>query len=282
MLDLNRIYAMECIDGMRQMDDESVSVIVTSPPYNIGAPYTMYVDRQPRDQYLTLIEKVAAESHRILHDDGSFYLNIGGSLNDPWLPYDVANQFRCHYTLQNVIHWIKSISINREDVGAASRGDQNLSVGHYKPINSKRFHHNCHEYIFQFTKTGDVELDKLATGVPYQDKTNIRRWDGNQNRDLRDRGNAWFIPYATVSGARQHPTTFPVNLPTMCLKDHGVAKIDLVLDPFIGIGTTALACIDLSLNYIGFDIDPAYVELATEATRRMRASVETYPELPAL
>ena len=62
-------------------------------------------------------EKVAKESNRILKDKGSFFLNVGGKLTDPWISADVANKFLDHYELQNVIHWIKSIAIPREDMG---------------------------------------------------------------------------------------------------------------------------------------------------------------------
>jgi hypothetical protein len=70
--------------------------------------------------------------------------------------------------------------------------------GHYKPITSRRFVHDCHEFIFHLTKRGDVLLDRLALGVPYADKSNIARWGHTAGRDLHCRGNTWFIPYRTV------------------------------------------------------------------------------------
>jgi len=278
MLERNRIYTLDCIEGMRRINDGVVDVIVTSPPYNIGAQYSKYVDKVPREKYLAFMWDVATHAHRILDEYGSFYLNVCGTLTDPWFPYDVANVFREQYVLQNVIHWIKSISIPRTDMGAsAKRGcdSPTLSVGHYKPVNSNRYHHNCHEYIFHFTKNGDVAIDKLANGVPYQDKSNINRWEGANNKDLRDRGNAWFIPYATISKAREHPTIFPIALPLMCIKDHGLNKADLVVDPFMGIGTTAQACAVLGVDFIGFEIDEKYVEVANRRLQQMMVSDAT-------
>lgn len=137
-----------------------------------------------------------------------------------------------------------------------------FSVGHYKPVNSKAFLNNCHEYIFQFTKHSRTKIDKLAVGVPYQDKSNIKRW--NSKGDLRDRGNTWFIPYETIRESRPHPATYPVRLPEMCIKLHGIDETDLVMDPFMGIGTTALACIELDIDYIGFEIDEGYIEIASD------------------
>ena len=69
----------------------------------------------------------------------------------------------------------------------------NISVGHYKPINSSRYINDCHEYIFHLSKNGDLELDRLAIGVEYQDKSNVGRWEGARE-DRRCRGSTWFVP----------------------------------------------------------------------------------------
>ncbi len=177
MLEVNKIHQMNCVDGMQLLDPKSVDVIVTSPPYNLGIDYNTYQDDKPRIEYLDWMEIVAKESKRILKDNGSFFLNVGGSLKDPWIPIDVAERFRKHFILQNTIHWIKSIAIPKEDAGVSTNLKEDIAVGHYKPINSQRFHHDCHEYIWHFTKNGDVELNKVAVGVPYQDKTNINKYE---------------------------------------------------------------------------------------------------------
>ena len=117
--------------------------------------------------------------------------------------------------------------------------------------------------IFHFTKQGKVDLDKLGIGVPYQDKSNIGRWKAAK-KDLRERGNAWFIPYKTIRESRPHPTVFPEKLPELCVKLHGFNENTLVLDPFMGIGNTALACLKLGINFLGFEIDNSYVEIAKE------------------
>lgn len=271
-LERNKIYTMDCLEGMKLMEKESVDVIVTSPPYNIGKPYNSYNDKQPREKYLDWMEEVAIACKRVMKDDASFFLNVGGTLTDPWIPIDIAQRFRKHFVLQNVIIWVKSIAIPKEDIGNYPHIRGDIAVGHYRPVNSKRFHHNCFEYIFHFTKHGNVELDKLAIGVPYQDKSNIGRWK-SAKIDLRDRGNVWFIPYETIQESRPHPTVFPVKLPEMCIKNHGLYKVDLVLDPFMGIGTTAVACVRLGVDFIGFEIDPTYVEIAEERINEEKRSL---------
>jgi len=249
-----------------------VDVIVTSPPYNIGVRYRSYNDRRNREEYLGWMGEVARLSRRILSGHGSFFLNVGGTVTDPWISLDVAAAFRSHFVLQNLIHWVKSIAIPRESMGNYPHIGGDIAVGHYKPINSRRFHHDCHEFIFHFTKDGEVELDKLAIGVPYQDKSNVTRWKGVR-ADLRDRGNTWFIPYETIRVARPHPSTFPVGLPEMCIRDHGIGRTRLVLDPFMGIGATAVACVRLGVPFIGFEIDPGYIAIAEEKIAAERQEV---------
>jgi site-specific DNA-methyltransferase (adenine-specific) len=210
------------------------------------------------------MEEVAKECKRVLRDDGSFFLNMGHKPQDLWVPWEVAFRFRKHFVLQNVIIWVKSIAISKEDVGKYPNIKGDIAVGHYKPIIGKRFLNDCFEYVFHFTKNGNVELDRLAIGVPYQDKTNIGRWK-SATQDLRCRGNTWFIPYKTIwnkEEQRPHPSTFPPKLPEMCIKLHGVEKTDLVLDPFMGIGNTAIACIRLGVDWVGFEIDEYYVNIA--------------------
>lgn len=270
-LEFNKIHRMDCLKGMKLLDEKSIDVIVTSPPYNIGIQYHSYDDKRPREEYLSWISDVAIECKRILKDDGSFFLNIGGTLKDPWIPMDIAYRLKEEFKLQNMIHWINSIAIPLEDIGNYPHITGDIAVGHYKPINSKRYHHDCHEFIFHFTKHGDVALDKMAIGVAYQDKSNIKRWK-SAHSDVRDRGNTWFIPYETICKGRPHPSIFPVKLPEMCIKDHGLENVNLVLDPFMGIGTTAVACIRIGVNFVGFEIDPKYIEIANELINNEKKS----------
>ncbi len=259
---------MDCIAGMRAMARQKMhaDVIVTSPPYNIGKPYHTHNDNLPPSEYLDWMEQVATTCRTVMTDQGSFFLNIGSKPTDQWTPLELALRCKPYFTLQNVIHWVKSIAIPKADVGQYPHMQQDIAVGHYQPVNSTKFLSSCHEYIFHFTKTGDVPLYKHAVGVPYQDKSNIGRWK-TATSDLRERGNTWFIPYETIQSARPHPTVFPDKLPEMCLRLHGLSRISLVLDPFMGSGSTAVACKRLRLKYIGFDIDPVYI---AEAHRRLQ------------
>ena len=158
------------------VEDGSVDVIITSPPYNIGIGYSTYQDDLPREDYLAWTDEWAREAKRCLAEKGSLFLNVGVRPTEPWAAWEIANVFRHHFALQNVIHWIKSISISKRDVGNYPGITQDVTVGHYKPINSDRFVNDQHEYLFHLTHAGDVELDRLAIGVPYQDASNAERW----------------------------------------------------------------------------------------------------------
>lgn len=254
-----KFYHEDCIPGMLSSSssllEKSVDVIVTSPPYNLGIKYSSYKDDLPKSDYIDWIERVGMAVKHVLKDNGSFFLNMGNKPSDQWIAYDVAIVLRKYFVLQNTIVWVKSITVNND----------NNSHGHFKPIPSDRYLNACFEYIFHFTNNGNVKLNKKAIGVPYQDKSNIKRWKDTEGNDLRDRGNTWFIPYETIQSSikeRPHPSTFPVQLPEMCMKLHGVNSNSLVLDPFLGIGSTAIAAKDLGCNFVGFEIDKTHLDEA--------------------
>ena len=257
----------DCFHGMERMSAESVDVVVTSPPYNLNIKYGKYDDGIDRLSYLDWLEDWAVRVKRVLSSSGSLFLNIGGKPSDPWGPMEVAMRIRNHLCLQNTIHWIKSIVIDKSSNGDNHGLSQDINVGHIKPINSQRFVSDAHEYIFHFTKRGDVKLDRLAIGIPYKHKSNISRWKST-GKDLRCRGNTWFIPYKTIMSRnreRPHPASFPPRLVEMCVKVHDVSRVDRVMDPFMGLGNTALACLNLGISCSGYEIDPEYYEYSCGA-----------------
>jgi site-specific DNA-methyltransferase (adenine-specific) len=269
-----RFFLADCLDVFGQLDHHSVDVIVTSPPYNLGIQYNRYQDSLTRDDYLQWTNSWVAAAARILRPDGSLFLNVGAKPSDPWTALDVAQAVRPHLRLQNIIHWIKSIAIDRTSAGAAAGLTRDLAVGHYKPINSDRFLNDCHEFVFHFTPHGETELDRLALGVPYQDQSNISRWR-NAALGVRCRGNTWFIPYETIQRRerdRPHPATFPSQLPEQCLRLHGLERVRVAMDPFTGLGSTAVACARLGIDFIGVDIDELYL---ADAAARMRDAAQS-------
>ena len=268
-----RFFVGDCVEILRALPEASVDSIVTSPPYNLGVRYRTYDDTIPRQAYLEWTNAWVKAAARVLAGEGSLFLNVGAKPTDPWTAFDVAQAVRPHLQLQNTIHWIKSIAIERALAGAGARLEDDLAIGHYKPINSRRFLHDCHEFIFHFTPKGRTTLDRTAVGVRYQDRSNIGRWRAAAS-GKRCRGNTWFIPYDTIQSRdkeRPHPATFPPKLPEMCLRLHGLTRLTTVVDPFMGLGATAVACAQLGISFVGIEVDADYVNEAVERTRAVIA-----------
>lgn len=256
------LYLGDCVSGLNQIQSESVDLVVTSPPYNLGIKYSKYEDQRTPEEYLAWSCEWASAVKRILKKDGALFLNVAGSPSQPYMPHELVLTLRDIFTLQNTLHWIKSISVKAPD-------EQTLSVGHFKPINSKRYLTDCHEYLFHLTLTGNNALDRLSIGVPYTHKSNISRWGHTEGKDKRCRGNNWFVPYKTIKsreGQRPHPATFPIELAENCIKLHGSDPQETtMLDPFLGIGHAAEAAKKQKIaHFIGFEIDEDYLSVACD------------------
>jgi len=246
------------------MPAASIDLVVTSPPYNLGIAYGKYDDTSNRSDFIKWCQEWAIEVKRVMTDKASFFLNIGAAPSNPLLPHQLILVFTeggPEFILQNTFHWIKSISIE-------TRKGETISAGHFKPINSKRFVNDCHEYVFHLTKSGAVPLERRAAGVEYADKSNIARWGHTEGQDKRCRGNNWFIPYDTIKSRdkdRPHPASFPVGLVEQCIRVHGIDETKHLMDPFLGIGTSAIAAQRMKItNFTGFEIDQDYLSVAQE------------------
>ena len=108
-----RFYLGDCLEVLRALEPGAISVIVTSPPYNLGVRYRSYDDTLPRDRYLVWTDAWIEAAARALDPSGSLFLNVGAKPTDPWTAFDVAQAARPHLQLQNTIHWIKSIAIEK-------------------------------------------------------------------------------------------------------------------------------------------------------------------------
>lgn len=248
------IYLDDCVRGMGNINAESVDVVVTSPPYNLNINYSQYQDNKTTTDYLEWMDDVAKGIRRVLKSDGHLFLNIGYSNISPFVAMDVANVFRKHFILQNNITWVKSIAIDGK------------TRGHFKPINSNRFVTPTNESIFHFTKTGDIPVDRLAVGVPYEYyEENLRNGNTKETkRNVRCKGNTWFVPYETINSKEikgKHPAIFPVKLVEDCIALSGVES-GVLLDPFMGTGSSAVAANNKGLHWIGFEIDKDYIDFA--------------------
>jgi len=261
---MNLIHG-DCLKVLPTLQAGGIDLVVTSPPYNLGIKYDSFEDTASRGEFLAWCVEWAGELKRVMADDASFFLNVGAAPANPLMPHQLLLALTDGpeplFVLQNTFHWVKSITVE-------TREGEAISVGHFKPINSQRFVNDCHEYVFHLTKSGKVPLDRKAAGVPYVHKSNIERWGHTGGEDLRCRGNTWFIPYDTIQSRdkeRPHPATFPVALASRCIQLHGKGRDTRMLDPFLGIGSSALAAAEAQIaEFTGIELDQGYLDVAME------------------
>jgi len=227
---LNKIHCVDCRVGLKQLPDESIDLTVTSPPYKEEDGFSW-----------ALIQVVARELYRVHKKNSLCFVNFGHLARRKSRPFLVALEFeRAGFEWIDTITWVKN---------------------HYTPIQGDKRLNNITEFIFMFAKGRDYHLDRLAIGVPYKDKSNIGRYS---DKDLRCAGNCWHIPYDTIQRKEQkrHKDRFPLELPMRCIKLAALPRGSVVLDPFMGGGTTAVASRLLGMRFVGFEINPGYVQKA--------------------
>jgi len=191
------LYLGDSFEVLDRLSPGSVSAIVTSPPYNLGIRYRTYDDTLPRAKYLEWTNEWVRRAATALAPDGSLFLNVGQS--QPTRGPRSVWRRRPGPTSRSRTPSTGSsrIAIEKALAGARAGLQDDLAVGHYKPINSQRFLHDCHEFVFHFTPSGSTPLDRQAVGVKYQDQSNVGRWRTAAS-GVRCRGNTWFIPYETI------------------------------------------------------------------------------------
>lgn len=242
------ITQADTIAFLSSLPEQSVEAVVTSPPYNLGMAYGCY--RDSRDDYDLWTVEWLAQALRVSRK--GVFLNIGGKASGQTELFRTMGAIAEAYTIQNAIVWAKSVTID------------GLTHGHFKPINSCLYVNNCHEYVLHVVNEL-APVDRLSIGVPFTDKSNIARFKGNRGRDRRCRGSVWHLPYETRQKKLEHPSTYPMDLALMMI---GLAGGDgTIVDPFLGSGTTAVACQQMGRDFMGCDIDPDYIAMAWLAVR---------------
>ena len=254
-MSISHIFHADSITHLPTMSPGIVDVVITSPRYNFGKNYGPDVtDKTPMDAYFNEMTALAGGIKHVLKDDGLLFLNVGTNAANPLHDADVAQAFKAAgLVLQERIVWIKA-----DEDG-----------GHFTPINSKCYLNNLWESLFIFSKTGRIELDRLAIGVPYLDETNIKRWKHGQA--VHCRGDVWKIPYQTIQNRAEerdgHEATFPRLLVERCLRLAEKGRKGLnVLDPCCGTGTVPCIAVELGHNGVGIDLSE---EMAQSAARNL-------------
>ena len=164
------LQASDCVEAMRSLKAESIDLVVTSPPYNLGIQYNAYQDTLTSDAYLDWSLLWMTEVKRVLKPDGALFLNIGASPKDPLMPHRLLLRATDLFVLQNTFHWVKSITVETID-------KEIVSAGHFKPINSKRYVNDCHEFVYHLTRPNGTR-PALGDGEPME-TDDREHWEAN-------------------------------------------------------------------------------------------------------
>ena len=249
MLELNKIYNMDCIDGMKLLDSESIDLVVTSPPYDNLRTYN-----NSSTWNFDIFKEVANELYRVLKQGGIII----------WVVADATIDGSETGTSFKQALYFKEIGFNLHDTMIYQKEN-------YVPLTHNRYEQEF-EYMFCFTKGkpktfNPIKIKCIYGGTQTWGKSSYYK---TSNGDLvsesrmiineyKIKGNIFSYQTGskTETGKYTHPAMFPLKLAKDQINSWS-NKGDTVLDPFMGSGTTALACIDLYRNYIGFEIDKSY------------------------
>ena len=224
---INKIYSGSCLELAKELDDNSIDCVITSPPYynsahkyqrGTGFHYTSDIG-EPLYLIIDIFEALKPK----LKESAMCCVNLGFSYGETGVmrPFDIINRIRekLGYFVNDIIIWHKN-----------------------NPIPIQKRLTNAIEYIFV--------ISKHPQGTYYTKKYTH---------------NVFNFPVS--SGGKGHSAVFPEALSDMCL-EHFTKEGDIVLDPFMGSGTTAVSCKKSNRNYIGFEINKEYVDMANKRIER--------------
>lgn len=222
--------------NMEELPDASVHLMVTSPPYNARKDYD---EDLSLPEYLTLLQDVFQETHRVLVPGGRACINIANLGRKPYLPLSAMlsrMMIELGFLMRGEIIWDKAASVGSSTAWGSWQSASNPTL------------RDVHEYILVFSK-GRFKRESLG-----------REATITKEEFLEYTKSVW--AFKTVSAKRiGHPAPFPEELPRRLMQLYTFDG-EIVLDPFMGSGTTALAAINSNRNYIGYEIDADYIALA--------------------
>jgi DNA modification methylase len=222
-------------EKMQEVKDNSVQLIVTSPPYNVGKEYHTYNDSRDFEEYLGMLEKVWLECKRILCAGGRIAINVADTGRQPYLPLHVhitKQLLRLGFLMRGVIYWDKGPSVGVSTAWGSWRSPSNPTL------------RDVGEHILIFCKDSfKLESDhNISTISPLEFAAYSK--------------SIWNMP--TVNAEKEgHPAPFPEELPRRLIKFYTFLG-DTVLDPFLGSGTTCRVARSLGRRSIGYEMDERY------------------------
>lgn len=252
--ELKNRFLLASSEYMVDIPDNSVHLMVTSPPYNVTKEYD---EDLTLAEYLAFLERVFQEVYRVLVPGGRACINIANLGRKPYLPltsFITQMMIDIGYLMRGEIIWDK----------AASSGGS-TAWGSWKSA-SNPILRDVHEYILVFSK-GDYKRERTKA----EKETKVNTIGRDEFLDWTK--TLWQFP--TVSAKRiGHPAPFPEELPYRLIQLYSF-ETDVVLDPFIGSGTTAMAAKKTGRTYIGYDVVEEYLELAEKRVEAVEIGSNT-------
>lgn len=233
---INKIFCKSS-ENMEELPDCSVHLMVTSPPYNVGKEYDENLSLK---EYRELLKKVFEETYRVLVPGGRACINVANLGRKPYLPlhsYIIEDMHDIGFLMRGEIIWNKG-----------SSASPSTAWGTYLKANNPVLR-DVHEYILVFCKDTFTRLN------PHKRKSTI-----SKDEFLEFTKSVWEFP-AEKATRVGHPAPFPVELPYRLIQLYTFEN-EVVLDPFVGSGSTCIAALKTNRKYVAYDIDEKYCKLA--------------------
>lgn len=242
----NRIF-LHSSENMHELPNNSIHLMVTSPPYNVGKEYD---EDLSFEDYRNLLRNVWEETYRVLVDGGRACINIANIGRKPYIPLNAAittDMIDIGFLMRGEIIWNKAASAGTSCAWGSWMSASNPVL------------RDVHEYILVFSK-GNFSRAKGNNQISTIDKNEFLEWTKS----------IWTFQ---AESARRigHPAPFPVELPKRLIELY-TFESDIVLDPFIGSGTTALASEASARYWVGYEISEQYAYIADKRLKSERSS----------
>lgn len=263
-MNTNVIYNCDVFDGFKKLPDETIDLVVTSPPYNCGIEYDSWQDSKPWDEYLSWCEDWIKEIKRVLKPDGRFAINhlveMGIPANGKKNGLRVSPQVELHKIINKV-----GLNIAAQTMWADPTKSTLTCWGSWQSASAPYIYNPYEVVLIGYKDQWKKQRDKNNPGI-----NTISRDDF-----MVGVGGVWELQ-PEVRGLTL--ANFPVSLPKLCI-ELLTFKDEIVLDPFMGSGTTAIACLLTDRKYIGFEISENYHKISDDRIENFKINGETVPSV---
>lgn len=248
---LNTIIASSC-ENMKDIPNNSLHLMITSPPYNVSKEYDNDLSL---NEYLNLLKNCFTETYRVLVDGGRACINIANIGRKPYIPlsdYVSKIMIEIGFNMRGEIIWNKSAGAGISTAWGSFQSASNPIL------------RDVHEYILIFSK-GNYKRERD------KEEKELRKDNITKEEFIEWTKSVWTMN--TESAKRiGHPAPFPEELPNRLIKLFSFTN-DIVIDPFMGSGTTAIAAIKNKRNFVGYEINEEYINLANNRILNLKEKI---------